>query len=662
MFRSLSLRALIVVLVAVPTLGMIIEAGVGWWQAKTVESGFATYVANADRVQSLNAFVRQADNTRALAEAFAAHGKKEAFETFQQQSQKAVADANALVVLAAGTEIAPDMETLVSGYKNFQRLVFDMGTLQQAQGWTENEGLNGALRKAVQGIEKVIDDHMKKGEDLRSVMISVLTLRRHEKDFMLRRQPVYVERWNKEAAKLASELMLADMNDDLRLMIQAELKAYRNGFNNWSEGNQQLIKAFEETRAAITAFSLQSQTLVESIIAKNTAFEASVHAKTARNSTIGLSILVVTLALACGLAVIIARQVIGQMRALSAATQQLAEGQLDVTIHGDLRQDELGVMARALKIFRDNAHERLRLQKAAEVDQAQRSERQQRMEMLVNDFQNAIVRVLDAVQREIGTMRGTASNLSSLATIASEQAGQASHASQGASSNVQTVAAAAEELGSSIQEIATQTHKASEMVHAATEQALVTNQEVSSLNANAARIGDVVEMIRAIAEQTNLLALNATIEAARAGEAGRGFAVVASEVKNLSSQTSKATEEIAQRIADIQRSTETTVQSISRITQSIEHVNQVIGGIAAAVEEQQAATGEISHSIALAADGSVSVAHNVEGVTSAIGETNREADQVLGASEQLTTITTELSSAIEQFLAGVAATQSRQAA
>lgn len=662
MFKSLSLRALIIVLVAVPTLGMIIEAGAGWWQAKTVESGFAIYVANADRVQSLNAFVRQADNTRALAEAFAAHGKKEAFETFQQQSQKAATDAESLSVLATGTDIAADMEKLVSSYKHFQRLVLEMGTLQQAQGWTENEGLNGALRKAVQGIEKVIDDHMKKGEDLRSTMISVLMLRRHEKDFMLRGQPVYVERWNKEAAKLASELMLADMSDDLRLMIQAELKAYRNGFNNWAEGNQQRLKALEETRAAIVAFSMQSQALVESIIAKNTAFEASVHAKIARNSNIGLAVLVITLALACGLAVIIARQVIGQMRALSAATQQLAEGQLDVAIHGDRRQDELGVMARALKIFRDNAHERLRLQKEAEVDQAQRTERQQRMEMLVNDFQNAIVRVLDAVQREIGTMRGTASNLSSLATIASEQAGQASHASQGASSNVQTVAAAAEELGSSIQEIATQTHKASEMVHAATEQALVTNQEVSSLNANAARIGDVVEMIRAIAEQTNLLALNATIEAARAGEAGRGFAVVASEVKNLSSQTSKATEEIAQRIADIQRSTETTVQSISRITQSIEHVNQVIGGIAAAVEEQQAATGEISHSIALAADGSVSVAHNVEGVTSAIGETNREADQVLGASEQLTTITTELSSAIEQFLAGVSATQNRQAA
>ena len=80
-----------------------------------------------------------------------------------------------------------------------------------------------------------------------------------------------------------------------------------------------------------------------------------------------------------------------------------------------------------------------------------------------------------------------------------------------------------------------------------------------TLSAASADIGKVVQLIQAIAEQTNLLALNATIEAARAGEAGKGFAVVASEVKQLATQTSKATEEISGRIHAVQGATDQAV-------------------------------------------------------------------------------------------------------
>jgi hypothetical protein len=93
-------------------------------------------------------------------------------------------------------------------------------------------------------------------------------------------------------------------------------------------------------------------------------------------------------------------------------------------------------------------------------------------------------------------------------------------------------------------------------------QARITNDRVSELSKVAGRIGDVVELINTIAEQTNLLALNATIEAARAGEAGRGFAVVASEVKALAEQTSKATGEIGQQITGIQAATQDSVNAI----------------------------------------------------------------------------------------------------
>src|SRR3546814_3320408 len=109
----------------------------------------------------------------------------------------------------------------------------------------------------------------------------------------------------------------------------------------------------------------------------------------------------------------------------------------------------------------------------------------------------------------------------------------------------------------------------------AAEQARTTKGEVEALFDAAQRIGAVVNMIQDIAEQTNLLALNATIEAARAGEAGKGFAVVASEGKSLATQTAKATEEISQQIGDIQSSTGSAVQAIAQITATIEEVHGI---------------------------------------------------------------------------------------
>ena len=105
--------------------------------------------------------------------------------------------------------------------------------------------------------------------------------------------------------------------------------------------------------------------------------------------------------------------------------------------------------------------------------------------------------------------------------------------------------------------------------------------------------GEVVKLITDIAEQTNLLALNATIEAARAGEAGKGFAVVASEVKNLATQTAQATEEISTQIQTIQDDTQHTVSSIQHIAERIEEINRISGGVSEATRETTAISGEV---------------------------------------------------------------------
>ena len=113
----------------------------------------------------------------------------------------------------------------------------------------------------------------------------------------------------------------------------------------------------------------------------------------------------------------------------------------------------------------------------------------------------------------------------------------------------------------------------------------------------------MIKLINGIAEQTNLLALNATIEAARAGEAGKGFAVVASEVKELAQETARATEDISQRVEAIQADTAGAVDAISQISTVIGEINDFQATIAAAVEEQTATTNEMNRNVAEAASG-----------------------------------------------------------
>jgi methyl-accepting chemotaxis protein len=223
-------------------------------------------------------------------------------------------------------------------------------------------------------------------------------------------------------------------------------------------------------------------------------------------------------------------------------------------------------------------------------------------------------------------------------------------ASEEASTNVQAVASATEELSSSITEISRQVQESARVANEAVGQARVTTERVSELSRAATRIGDVVELINTIAGQTNLLALNATIEAARAGEAGRGFAVVASEVKALAEQTAKATGEIGQQIASIQTATEHSVGAIKDISGTIEKLSEISSTIAAAVEEQGAATQEISRNVQQAAEGTHQVSANITDVQRGANETGSASSQVLAAAQSLSGDSNRLKLEVGNFL------------
>ena len=389
--------------------------------------------------------------------------------------------------------------------------------------------------------------------------------------------------------------------------------------------------------------------LKDSAIKDKAVVGASARAAIDRDS---LAVSVVAISAVIGallLAVFIAAGLSGPVTRLTTTMGRLANADFAVDVPFTGRGDEMGAMARAVEVFKTHGVERARLEEGAKREAAAREARQRLTEAAIERFQTATDRILGVLGTKTAEMRTTATHLGALATQARSRAGETDGAAAETSVSVQTVAAATEELAGSIQEIARQVTGATHVVRLASEKTSVSVKEIEQLSVAGQKIGNVVSLIQDIAEQTNLLALNATIEAARAGEAGRGFAVVASEVKALASQTAKATEEIGHQVAGIQLSTQRAVDVIKEIAGIGQDLDRVTATIAAAVEEQGAATQEISQTTGAASQATETLARGISEVSSAIGATGEAAETVRGASNALTEQTEAMTTAVNAF-------------
>jgi methyl-accepting chemotaxis protein len=356
-----------------------------------------------------------------------------------------------------------------------------------------------------------------------------------------------------------------------------------------------------------------------------------------------------------GLVVMVRRWICRPIVDITASMSRLAGGDASEETPASDRRDEIGAMAAAVQVFKDNMIRADRLAAEQSTENEIKMRRARVLDDLTKSFESRVGELVNGLSSSSATMESTARSMSSTATATNRQAGVVAEASEQTSANVQVVASATDELTSSITEIGRQVAQSAQISTRAVGDARRAGDTAQSLAAGAQKIGDVVTLIQNIAAQTNLLALNATIEAARAGEAGRGFAVVASEVKSLAGQTAKATTEISEQVAAIQGASDQTVAAIRNVVDVITEIDQIGIAIASAIEQQGSATKEIARNVQEAAHGTQQVTSNISGVQLAANETGAASTQVLGAAEQLSQQSKDLATQVNRFLADVRA-------
>ncbi|MBV8836499.1 MAG: methyl-accepting chemotaxis protein [Alphaproteobacteria bacterium] len=552
---------------------------------------------------------------------------------------------------SAQAALLPQLEAIRTGFATYQKEFEILADAKRKLGLDPESGLEGRLRGSVHAIEAKVNEFSEA-----RLNAAMLMMRRHEKDFMLRRDPKYGAEMNHAATEFSTLLAQTNLPAAAKSDIADKLAGYQRDFAAWMEGMNAIIqaqKSMSDSFAKIEPLIDDIHKTVEKAEGEAVGAAAASRADTNLRIEIGM----VAIALGVGLlAFFIGRGVSRPLGAMTDAMRALAAGNLQLAIPGSGRHDEIGEMAGAVEVFKANAIERLRLEAAAKEAEARAAaQRRADMHRLADEFHSAVGGIIETVSAASSQLESAAGTLTKTAQVTLGLSGSVAAASAQASGNVQSVASAAEEMTSSVHEISRQVEESARIAGAAVRQAQETDGRINALSHAAGRIGDVVKLITAIAEQTNLLALNATIEAARAGEAGRGFAVVASEVKQLASQTAKATDEIGTQIAGMQTATQESVSAIKEIGATIGRISEIASTIAAAVEEQGAATQEIARNIGEAAKGTAEVASNITDVNRGAGHTGSASSQVLSSARSLSSESSHLKSEVDKFLSTVRA-------
>lgn len=519
---------------------------------------------------------------------------------------------------------------------------------QRNLGFNEDDGFQGKLRRAVHAIDQRLADLNQP-----RLTILMLTMRRHEKDFILRGEDKDGDQLADREAEFEAALAQASLPPETRSQLLELIRAYKSTFVSFMVTQQTLSDQADDLGQIYDRISPALAKIMAAADMRSRA--AEMQAEQIQRKLIwliGFATLLVGL-----LALLFGRRVAKTVASMTAAMRQLGEGRFDVVLPGLGRKDELGEMAAAVELFKLKAREKAQaeIDAKAEQDRAAAEQRQADIARLAGEFETAVGKVIDTVSSASSDLEASARSLTCTADHGRQLSVEVASSSEQASANVQLVATATGEMAATIANIGRQVEEAADIAREAVRRAELSDQRMVGLSAAADRIGSVVQLIAAIARQTNLLALNASIEAARAGDLGRGFAVVADEVKSLATQTAHATVEISEHIHGIQTATTDSVGAIADIGDIIGRISEIAVTVVNSIAEQGATTKNIASNLQEAAARTSQVAASAIEVTNGAMETGGASMQVLMSAELLSGESARLRRELGTFLGRVQA-------
>jgi methyl-accepting chemotaxis protein/cytochrome b561 len=286
----------------------------------------------------------------------------------------------------------------------------------------------------------------------------------------------------------------------------------------------------------------------------------------------------------------------------------------------------------------------------AAVEAQRRIERQATRDRLAAEFEQQVAGIVDTVATTAQKLTSTSGAMAQSASNTTQRSREASSIAEHTSGTASHIVDGTQALSAAARAVRENAEKSRERALLAVQEATAAKDQIDTLVSAAKQISSITDVIAGVVRQTNLLAINARVEAARAGDVGRGFAIVANEVKDLASQTGNATAGIGKQIEEVTSAAARSSQSLERLREVIADLEVSADAIFKATDEQFASTRQIADRISEIGSSTSSVARNIRDAETTASTTEKLSGEVAGAAEIMDHQAEQLSEQVAHFV------------